>query len=465
MALKGKAVIELKNVRTGDVLKIEKENMVTDAVTEILRTNPIGTFYRNANDLTEFRWDQFLPICPKLIGGILLYGNALTEETSNIYPSSENIPVAYASNTVNSGRDLQRGSLNQTESRRLDNGYQFVWDFNENQGNGQIAALALTSAQGGINGYGSSVASKNTFLNVQEMTSPALSTADVRLYNFIVEMDFERETAVSIAAHGQDITITKFREPVFSLTLNDRFDDSDRKIIETREIHCSTFNMIYDVVDNYGQFLDGKDGYWYGFSNRANSSGNAELYWVRISKSDYSFQEGIWTLTGAKLAEVGLMCDPVEDPSYTDRSCRSCIRNGYLYVMANNKKGVYQIRLMDPTDIRLINLGFTSAWHSFENMGSGLLHMTVVGDIIYGCDFMILADNTVVRINVEDKLSGASTPLFQYKEFLIAWSGESAVRRVAFILTPFQATINNLESAVTKTTDQTMRITYTLIEE
>lgn len=465
MVLKGRATIELKDVRTGKVRKVEHGNLVTNAATEILRTNPMGAFYRNTNELTEFRWDQFLPICPKLIGGILLFGNALGEAATNIYASSGNPPVAYASNNVNSGTDLQRGSMNQTESRRLANGYQFVWDFNENQGNGQIAALALTSAQGGLNGYGNTVASKNTFLNVQTTTSPATSAENVRLYNFIVEVDFAGQTAVSIIAHGQDITITRFRVPVFSLGLNDRIDDSDRKVISTQTIHCDIFRVIYDIIDNTGQFLDGKDGYWYGFSNQANASGDAVMYWVRISKADYSIQEGVWTLTGAKLSEVGLMCDPVEDPTYTDRSCRCCIRNGYLYVMAYNKKGVYQIRLMDPTDIRLISLGFTSSWHSFENMGYGQLYMTVIGDQVYGCDFRILADNTVVRIHGEDKLAGATTPLFQYREFLIGWSGESAVRRVVFILTPFQATVNNLDSSVVKTTEQTMRITYTLTEE
>ena len=464
MALKGHAVIVLRNVRTGDVERIEKENMVTNAVTEILRTNPIGVFFRNAGEQTTFRWDLFLPICPNLIGGILLFSETLSAQTTNIYAFSDNLPVAYASNDVNTGRDLRRGSLNQTESGRLANGYQFVWDFNENQGNGRIAALALTSAMGGINGYGSTMASRNTFLNVQQVDSPAVEAEHARLCSFLVEVNFEGETAVSIAAHGSNIMITKFREPIFSLGLNDRFDDGVQRILETRSIQCSTFRMIYDVVDNCGQFLDGKDGYWYGFSNQGNSSGDAQLYWVRISKTDYSFQEGVWTLTGARLTEVGHMCDPVEDPEYTDRSCRCCIRNGYLYVMASNKKGVYQIKLMDPTDVQLISLGFTSSWQTFENMGIGGLYMTVVGDMIYGCDFRIMADNTVERIHVEDKLEGVSTPLFRYKEFLIGWTGGASIRRAVFLLTPFQATINNLESAVVKTTEQTMRITYTLTE-
>jgi len=45
--------------------------------------------------------DELLPICPNMIGGILLYGTSLTENADNIFPSSANLPVAYASNDVN----------------------------------------------------------------------------------------------------------------------------------------------------------------------------------------------------------------------------------------------------------------------------------------------------------------------------------------------------------------------------
>ena len=56
--------------------------------------------------------------------------------------------MAYASNNVNSTANLARGSLNLTESMALSNGYKFVWEFMPNQGNGTIAAVALTSEIG-----------------------------------------------------------------------------------------------------------------------------------------------------------------------------------------------------------------------------------------------------------------------------------------------------------------------------
>lgn len=43
-----------------------------------------------------------------MIGGILLYPSALTENADNIFPSSAVLPVAYASNDVNATADTQR---------------------------------------------------------------------------------------------------------------------------------------------------------------------------------------------------------------------------------------------------------------------------------------------------------------------------------------------------------------------
>ena len=68
------------------------------------------------------------------------------------------------------------------------------------------------------------------------------------------------------------------------------------RIFSTQEkvITCSTFKFLGSYTP-YGDFLDGHDGYWYGFANQANSSGDAKMYWVKIKKDDYTMTEGIWT--------------------------------------------------------------------------------------------------------------------------------------------------------------------------
>ena len=56
-----------------------------------------------------------LPICPNMIGGILLFSEALTEDEELLYESSDNLPVAYASNNVNSTANLARGWRSHSE--------------------------------------------------------------------------------------------------------------------------------------------------------------------------------------------------------------------------------------------------------------------------------------------------------------------------------------------------------------
>lgn len=130
MKLKGKMVMELTDVNTSEVETIVEENMVTNAVNNILGLNPMAVFYCEEEYSTGLVWtDNLLPICPNIIGGILLFPKALEENADNIYVKSDNLPVAYASNNVNSTANTARGSLNLTESKALDNGYKFVWEF------------------------------------------------------------------------------------------------------------------------------------------------------------------------------------------------------------------------------------------------------------------------------------------------------------------------------------------------
>ena len=155
--LKGEMVIELTDTNTGAVETVQETNMITEAVNNILGLNPMGIYLKASGEYdNSVLWNgTLLPICPNMIGGILLFPAVLEEKADHLYEQGKNLPVAYASNNVNSGSNVARGSLNQTESKKLDNGYKFVWEFTPSQGNGNIAAVALTSALGGQNAFGS----------------------------------------------------------------------------------------------------------------------------------------------------------------------------------------------------------------------------------------------------------------------------------------------------------------------
>ena len=463
MRLTGTMRIELTDVNTGEVTEVTEENMVTDAVNHILGVNPMGVFYEIGESIDGVKWQEvFLPICPNAIGGILLFSKALEERADNIYSLSDNLPVAYASNNVNSTANVARGSMNLTESKKLDNGYKFVWEFTPSQGNGTIAAAALTSAQGGANAYGSLVNDSTTFLQIKSIKLDGMAMVRELVLFEAVEVDFERNLLYSITYQDTGVRIRKVHIPIFTVGLNEKLDDSSFTVVDDRVIQTSTFRFLGDYT-LYGEFLDGGYGYWYGFSNEGNSSGSATMVWVKIKKEDYSMTEGEWTLSNAKLMDVGRR---EEDSSFPERYLKCCIRKGYLYVMANNKKGIYKINLANSSDVTLISLGFTSKWKPLCETGTCEVYMTLVGDLIIGGDFQVTVEDKVIHTQGSFRLNDAATPLFQYKNFLLGWGGSyGSEYRTMYLLSPYLASINNLSSAVVKTVDKTMKITYTLTEE
>lgn len=70
MKLKGHVLIELTDVDSGRVEKVEKENMVTNAVNHLLGLNPMGVFYSAGGAFDDhLMWnDEMLPVCPNMIG-------------------------------------------------------------------------------------------------------------------------------------------------------------------------------------------------------------------------------------------------------------------------------------------------------------------------------------------------------------------------------------------------------------
>lgn len=456
MKLKGKTTIELTDVNTGEVTTVEQENMLTNVLNNFFNHNPMGLFnsMSNARTLKYFN-KNFLPICPNLLGGILLFSETLEEDADNFFVGSSQLPMGYASNNANPYDDTMRGSMNLNETMAIENGYKFVWDFSTSQGNGTIAALALTNCYGGAAVYGNTYDDTSPFFLMKQDDISGHASEIRILCCQAVEVDIENEIMYSMKYTTEGIYIYKVHIPIHVIGLTDNLDGSTYEILEERVIVPSTFQFV-DYINLNGAFYDGKDGYWYGFGNRYNGSGSATVYWIKISKADYSFTEGKWTLASTYLEEAG-----VQDLTYGSRTSRGCIRNGYLYILAYNRKGFYKINVNDPADITLIPLGITTNDYGVGEGTSPNCVLIQIEDILIGKEFMILADDTVVLTKGDDKISYLASPIFQWKQFLFSWT---AGYRSIYMLTPYLATINNLPSAVVKTADKTMKITYTLTE-
>lgn len=464
MKLKGVMTIELTDENTGAVETVTEENMITEAVNDFFAYNPFGIHYTAGDTVNEVEWYKtLLPICPKLIGGILLFGKALPEDASQIYPAADNLPVAYAGNDVNSTSNVLRGSLNQTESKAISNGYKFVWEFTPSQGNATIAAAALTSCWGGQNAFGSSAGTASTFLQLKAVDIRNIAKARKQIFYNAVEFDWEKEILTELTFKNSAVIIRKLRVPTFTLGLTEQLNGTTTSILEEKSVTVSTFKFTDDYGDAIGDFFDGQDGYWYGFAAEENSSGNATVWRVKISKTDYSIEENEWTLSKTYLTKIG---ERDENDSFADRRIYSVLRNGYLYVRAYNKKGIYKININNSADVTLIPFGFTTAWKQLAGGTNGEVYMVCVNGIIMGWDFQIGPDDKVTKVSGAARFNYVSSPVFQYKNYLVQWGGAyGSDYRTIYLLTPYLASVNNLETPVIKTTEKTMKITYTLTQE
>ena len=246
MKLKGHVKIELTDTASGAVETVEKDNMITNAVNHLLGLNPMGVFYAAGGEYdTHLQWNgELLPICPNMIGGLLLFANPIEENADNIFQYSANMPVAYASNDVNSTANPARGSLNLSESKELENGYKFVWEFSPSQGNGTIAAVALTSARGGQNGFGSLAGDASPFLLIKSVDIGELDNSKQMLLFEAVEVDFEKDLVYSMTFEDSSVKVRTIRMPIFTIGLNERMDDSTYKIVDERVIPVSAFQFL-----------------------------------------------------------------------------------------------------------------------------------------------------------------------------------------------------------------------------
>ena len=212
-------------------------------------------------------------------------------------------------------------------------------------------------------------------------------------------------------------------------------------------------------------FFDGKDGYWYGFWAGTNKSGNASMIKIKINKSDFSFTEERMTLNGVTCQAVGYHGGYNTNPQ---RNVQSVLMNGYLYMVSYDKTKVYKINIENAADIKEIPLGSATAYSCNDDYyRSGSIYLANLGDWIVGSDFRINTEDKVFRKANSAQWTYTSTPLFQYGPYFFSFGGyyANSTRQNLFLWTPYLATINNLETSVIKTTDKTMKITYTIQEE
>ena len=412
MAIKGKSVIELYNPNTRIKQRYEDENIVTNAFKYLFGQNICA----GAN---QTFMSNFLPLYKNGIGGIILFDSQI-EENPNIVVAPNTVGcTGYASTDAYSGSDLSRGGMNKNETSLIDNGMKFVWDFATSQANGDIACVSLTHAKGGKVGYGS-----NTFPSGDGILLSGLivGTGYFSQGNYTGYCIVNDIMYIATITSLNTLRLRKYK--LYSQDINLKNYYGSPKLIEEKSVTVTSavaMNALYlkadrnnvYVIYDYNRIIDITD-----FENIKEYA-----FPVRAFSVDYiAVREGV--------AYIATERKKIESYSLADASAKlNEISTNYETQFVSNINGyiVLGIEMLDKNDnIRFVN----------KSASASDYHLSLPGF----CENEIIVPYTYMDS-----------------------SGRYYARYS--VISNYLATINNLKVPITKTSAQTMKITYTLTEE
>lgn len=448
--MKGKTIIELIDVKTKKKEVLKEDNLVTDVLEKILTLNPNGL-------LTNINKDTFYPIVEKIVGGILLFKDKITEDKNTSFVSTSNECIGYAGQVEGVQENPLQGSFNKQESKATSNGYKFVWDFGTSKANGKISSVCLTNAKagGGYFGTKSNGETNRIKLGEDKYLIKNTDTEMKKKYVNVVEANFEENYIVSIVPESDHLRIIKSREPLLNFRLDDSLSFLDEKNITETKIKYKKSYGTYGVCI----YVDAENYY---LLKTSTSGGNTNVTKLKINKANNSTEETEFTLENVKIENIGSYS---LDYDYY-RTIKSVLRGGYVYAVSTDEKYIVKFAINNPVDVTKIEAKFTLKTGSVSSHTTGC-GMYILGDMIIGTNFTIDKNDKVTEIAQSDLSTIECIPL-SYGPFLLGYfangesSGDKYLRKVLYLITPYLATINNLSKTVEKTADKTMKITYYL---
>lgn len=420
--LHGHVCIDLHNHNSGFTERVEADNMVTNALSDICLRYLI-----QSSDSSHF----FFPIANKALGGIILFDDALTENVNNTDLNSEAHVVAFAGQTANSS-DTYAGSYNAIESKKVSDGFVSVWDFGTSQANGVIESLARTHSTVS-NGFAKYIAAN--YYWIETTTGVTGDTRDLYIDDTTGYVYYLRKSS-SVSA------VCRISEP---------YEYSNVPVSFSARYETASVEIVYDgseletpnIFTCYSYRM-GDDGYLYGVINET----NPKLFRLKIKNEEFT-HEFVGTFT-----------------QRIDNSQNAwVVSKGYIYFIANDRLSLYKVNLSNLSDVTAINVDFTAS------STSRVLTVTNGGVIVTGgysgspttTSKLIYPDGVVLDYNLRGELCPyGGIPIYVKSGMYI--DSKSGVNHTQAYYPQYLGTIANIEP-VTKTAAQSMKVTYTLTNE
>lgn len=190
MKLKGKSVIQLYNAETGELEKeVKDNNMTTNAISNLLNWKLRDRMYSYgaanfANLLLANNLGANNKFIINMFGGLMLFDETIAENVNTVLQPASVNQIGAAGGAYN-GFETTMGTLNENESGAITGGYKFVWDFGTDRCNGTIKCMSLTSRAGGDKVPNPTVLGKNFAIGSTETFSTSTtSSIDPYTQNF-----------------------------------------------------------------------------------------------------------------------------------------------------------------------------------------------------------------------------------------------------------------------------------------
>lgn len=487
--IKGSAKIQLIDAKTN---KIEKEvianNMITNAYKNIMNINFNHDFFQSQS-LKSNIINSYTPIIDKLIGGIMLFSDTKTEDVNNIIPKSSDIHNFIGSAGDATIRDsIYNGRLNLYETEKLSDGYKFVWDFPTNAANGTINSICLTSKEGGNAGL-----VKDLDNDVSTTTLLSTYAYNNNLKNLNIGFG-EGNTLIPLTNLNYDGIVVGFKDANTFYTVYKPFDQN-KYIITTYMVsptidlmdQIKTINTNHDYDDDNRGTID----YLYNlkgvklvsqneidFTNKVTDveylrCNNNILYSIIIAEnaqtSGYYIYNTSIDLTTMVKTETIINQDNYNEQYEQIVSLDTILFNNFIYYIDNNQLlHYYDITNDTINDITLDIEGSMFRLSFFLDTFAILVKNYDACDIyIYD---QISNDFKFNKIALSDESYYSDAYIInllvnnQYdKTILPCTSCESQFYTLNYSLfNAYFASINNLQTTITKTSSQVLKITYTL---
>lgn len=428
--LKGHTRIELTNVRTGEKKVIEHDNNFQPGVlANYLRG--LGAF--NNSPFDNDTWAGYAE-WRNLVGGIMLFTDSIDDSQDEVeYMPDGNVMIANASYGVtNSGVPSELGSWNEVESVISNDSMTLVFDWNTSQGNGTISAVCLTSELGGFIGYGNasgdSASSKKSIYQNQNSRSP-----QGLVYN------------------------------------NKRYRVTDDGIAVSKI--CVTQGSVFDGIERTISHTWGENGDNYVYDGAAGKILDANISARNSWSSGSTFTFDVFDATTETFSDVTITNTSGKTLGFRGMS----LADGVVYLAEyvdgySNKNPLHGFKLSDGS---YIGASVITGNVNSPFMGKITDDLLMCGE--YSSAIYIQTDSsdstswkpTNGTMNFAQS-TGLQSFCYSSDVDALIWnnggysSGSGLTRMWKNPL--YLATVNNLESAITKDSTQTMKVIYTLSE-